>query len=149
MGYSPQTHHPPQISVYDEVMSSSVADTIHTSTEAVGLGHRAFARPLKAGGTYNTIERALDYILTEMEDDNNDKHFVEYWARQEWRNIEAHVDIDEFRANEEDAAATDIPPGPDGYRYPKYGHVMYLKVGSNVSGPTCVWPGHRSGGELL
>ena len=144
---------PPTIQVYDGVFSENVASTLHESAKAVGLGHRAFARPLKADGIYNPIERALDGILLEMDgDDGNDITYVEYWTRQEWRSIEAHADVDEFRAKEEDSSS-EAPSiaalGPDGYRYPKFGHVLYLQVGSEVRGPTCVWPGRRSGGELL
>jgi len=35
-----------------------------------------------------------------------------------------------------------------GYRYPINGHVLYLQVGSDVKGPTVVFPGHSSGGDL-
>ena len=119
---SPQ---PPTIQVYDGVLSEA-ASTLHESAKAVGLGHRAFARPLKADGIYNPIERALDKILLEMDGDGNgnDNTYVEYWARQEWRSIEAHADVDEFRAKEEDSSS-EAPAiaalGPDGYRYPKFG----------------------------
>ena len=53
---------------------------------------------------------------------------VEYWARQEWKHIEAHADVDEKAA----AAGGAL-------RYPTTGHVLYLRVGSEVRGPTCVW----------
>lgn len=35
-----------------------------------------------------------------------------------------------------------------GYRYPINGHVLYLQVGSDVKGPTVVFPGRSSGGDL-
>ncbi|KAL3790928.1 hypothetical protein HJC23_004910 [Cyclotella cryptica] len=35
-----------------------------------------------------------------------------------------------------------------GYRYPMNGHVLYLQVGSDVKGPTCVFPRRSSGGQL-
>ena len=143
----------PAVQVYDGVLSKATASTLHEAAKVVGLGHRAFARPLMADGIYNPIERALDKILLEMDGDNTDDiTYVEYWARQEWRSIEAHADVDEFRAKEEDSsseASAIAAMGPHGYRYPKFGHVLYLQVGSEVRGPTCVWPGRRSGGELL
>ena len=153
LGFSASSNQPPAIQVYDDVLSSATASTLHESAKAVGLGHRAFARPLLADGIYLPIERALDKILLEMDGDNaDDITYVEYWTRQEWRSIEAHADVDEFRAKEEDSSS-EAPAiaalGPDGYRYPKFGHVLYLQVGSEVRGPTCVWPGRRSGGELL
>ena len=40
----------------------------------------------------NIMEAAIDSFLDETDDESC---FVEYWARQEWKNIEAHVDIDE------------------------------------------------------
>ena len=144
----------PSIQVFDNVLDTTTAAKLHESAKVVGLGHRVFARPLKPGGVYNPIERALDSILLEMNggDNEGDTTYVEYWARQEWRSIEAHADVDEFRAKEEDASseAPDFAAlGPDGYRYPTFGHVLYLQVGSEVRGPTCVWPGRRSAGELL
>ena len=144
----------PSIQVFDNVLDKDTATALHEAAKVVGLGHRVFARPLKPGGVYNAIERALDSILLEMDGGGNDEDttYVEYWARQEWRSIEAHADVDEFRAKEEDASseAPDFAAlGPDGYRYPKFGHVLYLQVGSEVRGPTCVWPDRRSAGELL
>lgn len=144
---------PPAVQVFDDVLSKTSANTLHESAKAVGLGHRAFARPLKADGVYNAIERVLDGILLEMDGDKSDgTTYVEYWTRQEWRSIEAHADVDEFRAKEEDAsseAPSIAAMGTDGFRYPKFGHVLYLQVGSQVSGPTCVWPDRKSGGDLL
>lgn len=35
-----------------------------------------------------------------------------------------------------------------GYRYPINGHVLYLQVGTEVKGPTVVFPGYSSGGDL-
>jgi hypothetical protein len=71
---------------------------------------------------------------------------VEYWTRQEWRSIEAHADVDEFLAKSQDAAGN---TNSSDFRYPKNGHVLYLKVGTEVRGPTCIFPGRRSGKDLL
>ena len=144
----------PSIQVFDNVVDETTAARLHESATVVGLGHRVFARPLKPDGIYNPIEQALASILLEMDggDNEGDTTYVEYWARQEWRSIEAHADVDEFRAKEEDASseAPDFAAlGLDGYWYPTFGHVLYLQVGSEVRGPTCVWPDRRSGGELL
>jgi hypothetical protein len=35
-----------------------------------------------------------------------------------------------------------------GYRYPSHGHVLYLQIGRDVKGPTVVFPGYSSGGDL-
>lgn len=108
------------------------------------------------------IELVLDQILTELGDDmNNDSEdnrnttqYVEYWTRQEWRHIEAHADVDEILAKEEDkdtvamGRALQSQSSPP-FRYPSNGHVLYLKVGSEVRGPTCLFPDRSSGGDLL
>jgi len=58
-------------------------------------------------------------------------------CRQEWKHIEAHSDVDERLAIEEQI-----------YRYPRNGHVLYLQVGTEVRGPTCLFPGRKTGGDL-
>lgn len=117
----------------------------------MGLGHRIFTRPPSSDPktkTYTPIEQALDAILSELGDAST---VVEYWTRQEWRSIEAHADVDEFLAKRQDAdgvVESTSTSSPD-FRYPNSGHVLYLKVGSQVRGPTCLFPGRRSGGDLL
>ena len=59
--------------------------------------------------------------------------YIEYWARQEWRHIEAHADIDELQAR----------------TTPTEWARLYLNIGTAVKGPTCVFPDVSSGGELL
>jgi hypothetical protein len=73
----------------------------------------------------NIMEAAIDSFLDETDDESC---IVEYWARQEWKNIEAHVDIDEERARFKRP-----------FRHPKRAHVCYLAVGRRVRAPTCVW----------
>lgn len=125
-----------------KVISSEKQRHLHDAAKNVGLGHRTFSRPL-AGGS-NTIEKTLDFILSQMGDDST---FVEYWTRQEWRSIEAHADVDEFLAKQQDSAGDNT--NSSDFRFPINGHVLYLKVGSFVRGPTCVFPGRRSGKDLL
>jgi hypothetical protein len=115
---------------------------LHRAACKAGLGHKSFSRPLI--GNNGIIERALDSILTEMGDDSK---YVEYWTRQEWRAIEAHADVDEFLARTQDADGTGATASS--FRYPNNGHVLYLKVGSQARGPTCVFPDRQSGGDLL
>ena len=90
------------------------------------------------------IERAVEAILTEMGDSTTE--YVEYWSRQEWRNIEAHADVDENLAKHQDQLSGTRASDP--FRYPNKGHVLYLKVGTEVRGPTCLFPNHTTGGEL-
>ncbi len=125
---------------------------LHVAASKSGLGHKVFSRPIENPEESPIIELALDAILTEMEQESTTssstrtevpKQYVEYWTRQEFRHIEAHADVDEHLAKEHDASiasgemeSSTAPP----YRYPKNGHVLYLKVGSEVLGPTCIFP---------
>ena len=73
---------------------------------------------------------------------------------------EAHADVDENLAKVHDKQK--MPSSEEllskypstyngksgGYRYPINGHVLYLQVGSDVKGPTVVFPGQSSGGDL-
>lgn len=122
-------------------MSPETRNVLHKTAKKVGLGHKAFSRPLT--GDNGFLELALDSILTELGDESK---YVEYWTRQEWRSIEAHADVDEFLAKAQDADGTGATAS---YRYPNKGHVLYLQVGSQVSGPTCIFPDRQSGGDLL
>ncbi len=151
------------VSVFDNVIPPSSQDMLHVAASESGLGHKVFSRPIVNRDESPIIELALDAILTEMEqgggeglagvnsmemsNDNNvdvvPKQYVEYWTRQEFRHIEAHADVDEHLAKEHDASiangemtSSTSPP----YRYPENGHVLYLKVGSEVQGPTCIFP---------
>jgi hypothetical protein len=74
-------------------------------------------------------------ILDELGDSSP---YIEYWCRQEWRHIEAHADVDEFLAKS----------GNPRFRYPTHGHVLYLQIGTQVKGPTCIFENCSSGGDL-
>jgi hypothetical protein len=121
-----------------KVLLPSAREFLHSTAKEGGMGHRVFTRPLS--GSNGEIEVALDNILTKLEDDSK---YVEYWTRQEWRSIEAHADVDELLAKKEDAFAD------AGFRYPRNGHVLYLQVGTEVRGPTCIFPDRVSGGDLV
>jgi hypothetical protein len=114
---------------------------LRQAVKQAGLGHKVFARPI-VDANNNVIEQALHEILYEIGDDSK---YVEYWSRQEWRSIEAHADVDEFLARQQDGAGVEA----SSFRYPDHGHVLYLQVGTNVRGPTCVFPDRKSGGDLL
>lgn len=128
-------------SVLSKVLTPNIREILHEEAKRAGLGHRVFSRPLSSSGS--AIENTVDAILSQVGDDSK---YVEYWTRQEWRSIEAHADVDEFLAKKEDAVSN---TNSSDFRYPTNGHVLYLKIGSQVLGPTCVFPGRRSGGDLL
>eukprot|EP00980_Cylindrotheca_fusiformis_P003853 scaffold858_cov123-Cylindrotheca_fusiformis.AAC.29 len=62
---------------------------------------------------------------------------VEYWSRDEYMNIDVHADIDEVMLESEGSV-----------RCPLVGHVLYLQVKDGLKGPTCVFPGERTGWGL-
>ncbi|KAG7360979.1 hypothetical protein IV203_036079 [Nitzschia inconspicua] len=138
-GPQASTSHP-TIQVWNDVLSTQICDTLHDCACSIGLGHRVFTRSHDKAGynnSHNIVEQVLNSILNELGDDSK---YVEYWTRQEWRNIHAHADIDEYLAKRQ----IDAP-----FRFPMKGHVLYLHTGSEVRGPTCVFPDMRSGGDLL
>ena len=156
------------VNIWDDVLSDDGENraTLHAYASKSGLEHRCFSRPLADVNERNIIERTLDSILTEIEDNAEDdgsaqkKHYVEYWTRQEWRHIEAHADVDENLSKrvDQNKMSDDVDlqskysatyQETRGYRYPTNGHVLYLQVGSEVKGPTCVFPRRSSGGDLL
>ena len=125
-----------QIRVWDSVVPSPTCEKIHQHASKLGLSHRILHRGARhdCERTYNILEETIDSILSELGDDSET---VEYWCRQEWKSIEAHADVDERLAIEE-----------QNYRFPRNGHVLYLKVGSKVRGPTCLFPECSFGGDL-
>ena len=134
------------INVYDNVLPKSTCTTLHEAASRAGLGHKVFKRPLTDRTNRPVIEQALDSILSKLgdEDINDDnEQYVEYWTRQEWRHIEAHADVDEHLAKEQDGEIAKGNRGVDddfSFRYPDNGHVLYLKIGTEVRGPTCIFP---------
>lgn len=142
------------VHVYDNVLPIDSRESLHSAAKKSGLGHKVFTRPLiNPRSEYPIIEQALDSILTEIGDDVDDSNLqhVEYWTRQEWRHIEAHADVDEHLAKEQDIAISkgELDANQVEFRYPENGHVLYLKVGSSVQGPTCVFPNKSSGSDLV
>jgi hypothetical protein len=136
--------------------------------------HQCFTFPLSSSSStgvhrHNVIEQTLDAILHEIKSSDiigGNSSIVEYWTRQEWRHIEAHADVDENLSKQidKDSSFTTTNKNHDnemlckypstykmshGHRYPIYGHVLYLQVGTNVRCPTCIFPGRSSGGDLL
>jgi hypothetical protein len=135
--------------------------------------HQCFTFPLSSSSStgvhrHNVIEQTLDAILREIKSSDiigGGSNIVEYWTRQEWRHIEAHADVDENLSKQIDKDSSfttnknhdnemlckypNTYKMSHGHRYPIYGHVLYLQVGTNVRGPTCIVPGQSSGGDLL
>jgi len=122
-----------KIQVWDNVVDAPTCQRLQEIQS--GLSHKLFKRSKKEGKS--ELESVLDSVLKEL---NDTSPYVEYWCRQEWRHIEAHADVDEFRAK---------TFSKESFRYPRNGHVLYLEVGPKVHGPTCLFPDCSSGGCLL
>lgn len=123
------------VQVWDDTVPADTLATLHRCCTQRGLGHNVLLRRTEdRKGDHNEVERAVDALLTALDDD---APVVEYWSRQDWRHIEAHADVDE-RASRSGAPL----------RYPDRGHVLYLQVGTAVRGPTCLFSDCRSGADL-
>jgi len=111
--------------VWDNVFSPSACAYLHATSSIGGLGdelHTAFDRSLPPR---TPLESALHSVLLELDDPSP---VVEYWWRDEWQHVEAHCDVDEELFEQEGR-----------WSFPTNGHVLYLRAGSAVRGPTCVW----------
>lgn len=144
-----EINHHAKVQVWNNVLSPTIQSALHGTAGRIGLNHRVFTRSVVEDSSLlipekrNLVEEALDAILMVLQDDSK---YVEYWTRQEWRSIHAHADVDEFLAKRQ----TQQEGRHEGeFRYPRHGHVLYLKVGTQVRGPTCVFPDRRSGRDLL
>lgn len=156
------------VQVWDNVLpDDGLREDLHEYASSLGTDHQCFTFPLSSSNgvhRHNVIEQTLDAIVREIKSGDIGGCIVEYWTRQEWRHIEAHADVDENLSKQidKDSSFDHNNHGNEmqckyprtykpshGHRYPLYGHVLYLQVGSNVRGPTCVFPGQSSGGDLL
>ena len=87
------------------------------------------------GRQLTPMEWAIDHILTNICHDTT-TNVVEYWARQEYLNMDVHCDIDETLLQKQRCV-----------RCPEYAHILYLVVQlpTNVTAPTCLFPTKRGG----
>jgi hypothetical protein len=162
------------VQVYDNTFSPVACQVLHAlavdHSYQVNGETSFFLRPPWNEKPLTPLEHAIDSALTAMDAiamnntnssinstlsylDENSKvpdnlpepdRLVEYWSREEYMNIDAHVDIDEkgLPTGIEDA---DLVCGSH-LVVPSSSHVMYLDV--NVKGPTCVFPSKRVGWGL-
>jgi hypothetical protein len=121
------------LQVFDNVLNQLSRQVLHRVASDGGLSHKLLSR---VSQPKSPLEHALVSILDEL---NDASPYVEYWCRQEWRHIEAHADVDEFLAKS----------GESNFRYPTHGHVLYLQMGTQVKGPTCIFEKCSSGGDLV
>lgn len=96
------------------------------------------------------LEWCIHRLLTEIGDTSRT---VEYWSRDEFMNIPAHVDIDENRFNDNISSTSSIASSGGASDdmesrnifCPTTSHVLYLDVQEDVRGPTCIFPGKQGG----
>ena len=119
-----------EISVYDEVLVNEIVETADVHARAGGLGHSCMDRGDLIPRT--AVEAAIDLCLKALGDTSR---YVEYWWREEWICLDAHRDIDELLARDEDDSST----LKEKMRYPINAHVFYLDVGEEVCGPTILF----------
>jgi len=114
------------VHVFDNVLAPSTCKYLHTASSIGELGdemHTVYERGKTKPST--AIERCVDSILVELGDESA---CVEYWWRDKWVHVEAHEDVDEELFEQQKRRT-----------FPINAHVLYLEVGSQVQGPTCVW----------
>jgi hypothetical protein len=124
----------PHVQVFDNVLASHARQLLHQVASSDGLSHKLLDRSSSA--TRSPLEDALHDILVQL---NDTSPYVEYWCRDSWRSIEAHADVDENLAKTKQQ---------QDLRYPTHGHVLYLSIGVDVRGPTCLFEDCQSGGDL-
>ena len=122
------------LSVFDNVLAPQTCQTLTRTLDSdqTYTSHALFRKNCPK----NYVEKTLAAILSELEKDSTHEtmqaQFVEYWMRRHWKHIEAHADVDE-----------ELAQATGEMRYPRHAHVLYLQVGSDVRGPTCVFSEER------
>jgi len=122
-GLAPVAVAPSPVAVYDGVFAAADLKPLDAGGND---GHRVCRRGDRAG---TILEAALDSVLTELGDESP---YIEYWARAEWMHLAAHSDVDEY-----------LQKRSGELRHPNFGHVLYIDVGDEVRGPTCVFAGDQ------
>mmetsp|Transcript_31596 Transcript_31596/g.35918 ORF Transcript_31596/g.35918 Transcript_31596/m.35918 type:complete len:384 (+) Transcript_31596:138-1289(+) len=115
--------------VCEVIRALSVEGTFRRDSEETCI----FIRPPSNETALTPIEHAMDSALNSLGDMSR---LVEYWYRDEFMNIDTHVDIDEIELEKE-----------GNLRAPKFSHVLYLQVKDELKGncPTCVFPSQQVG----
>eukprot|EP00978_Attheya_sp_CCMP212_P041270 scaffold234566_cov53-Attheya_sp.AAC.1 len=133
------------VQVYDDAFSPVACQVLHClsilhSLKKSGEETTIFFRPPHNVTSLTLLEQALDSALTALQD--NSSQYVEYWSRQEYMNMDAHVDIDEAAAAA--AAATFHDSNDYNLDCPTASHVLYLQLDAppphRFVGPTCIFP---------
>lgn len=115
-----------RVFVYDNVMTDAGAQVLGTALASIGQAHFVYDRTSRS--PRSTVEATLDHLCTQLQDNSP---IIEYWARSDWMNLDAHRDVDEYRAKRDDKSWA--------LTFPTNAHVIYLQIGEDVRGPTCLF----------
>jgi len=155
-----------RVEVYDNAFRPVACQVLHALAAVHSSDHSSdgatalYVRPPFNSTALTPLEHAIDSALVAMNDTSG--RTVEYWARDEHMNIDAHVDIDENALEREEQqrlwGVRLVHPGQGQgddddndsikLRYPQMAHVLYLEVKKGLVGPTVVFPGKRIGWGL-
>ena len=119
-----------EVSVYDDVLATELVEYVDIQARAGGLAHACIDRVNTSPRT--ATETAIEICLKALGDQSR---YVEYWWREEWICLDAHRDIDELLARNEDNKSTN----KEKMRFPTSAHGFYLDVGDDVCGPTILF----------
>lgn len=113
------------LQVWDGVLAAGRVGALEARLEALGGAHYCFERRERPSSRC-IVEKTLDALLSSMGDASP---FCEFWSRPDWINLGAHRDVDEARAARSDGDVVT----------PINGHVLYVDIGAEVRGPTCLF----------
>eukprot|EP00547_Thalassionema_nitzschioides_P017971 CAMPEP_0194253396 /NCGR_PEP_ID=MMETSP0158-20130606/29748_1 /TAXON_ID=33649 /ORGANISM="Thalassionema nitzschioides, Strain L26-B" /LENGTH=351 /DNA_ID=CAMNT_0038991073 /DNA_START=1 /DNA_END=1053 /DNA_ORIENTATION=+ len=121
-------HDRQDIQIFDNVFSPEKCKKLHQLAMDHSYRCECSAVSRFNSGRKTPLEKCLHQLLEELGDKTTP--FIEYWARDEYINIDAHCDIDERELEDEGFL-----------RYPHKSHILYLEISRN--GPTFLFPNQR------
>lgn len=122
------------IQVYDNVVSPLACRIMHCLAVEQSFQSDGETCVFQRREASTPLECCIDRILTALGDHSQT---VEYWSRDEYMNIDVHVDIDENRFLEGEESRNIYCPSTS--------HVLYLDIEPELRGPTCIFPGAQKG----
>lgn len=140
------------VEVFDNILPQETRLRLHQECKEWNNDDVIFEFPLRQPKRHSVIEQTINNILLEIypntssaQEEGDAIYYVEYWERQDWFHILAHADMDEGLRNEQESKGIYGEP----FAHPEVGHVLYLRLGNRVQGPTCVFSNTTEGGQLL
>ena len=117
----------PSVQVYNNVLPKANGVMLSSQLSTFGSQHYLIDR---FNNIYDEnilpIEQTIIELLNTLDDQSP---YIEYWYRKNHINLDAHRDIDEYKAKADSDSDFDFPIS---------GHVLYLDIGESCIGPTCI-----------